>query len=75
MREYKLVDHVLSPGRGGQGSYGGRYVLRSGGGGVLVNGKGPDREDQKHGEGNGGGGGGGAINGLPGLVILEIGSG
>ena len=63
-----MVDKVVT-------DYGGRYVLGSGGGEVLVNGKGPDREDQKHGERYGGGGGGGPTNGLPGLVILEIGSG
>ena len=42
-----------------------------GGGGVLINGVGPDRESKYQGQGYGGGGAG-RNDGLPGVVILEI---
>ena len=67
--EYVFTAWTLTPGAGGihyeDGCYGG------GGGGVMVDGAGPDT-DQYTGQGFGGGGSGRGTNGLEGLVLLEI---
>ena len=69
IREYVFTAWTLTPGAGGihyeDGCYGG------GGGGVMVDGAGPDT-DQYTGQGFGGGGSGRGTNGLEGLVLLEI---
>ena len=70
VRNYSFENFLLTPGAGGYREGGG------GGGGVLVNGGGPPRDHQGQGEGYGGGGEGSIdryIDGLPGLVIIEIG--
>ena len=51
--------------------YGGLSIYGGGGGGVLVNGEGPTRpRGQFDGEGYGGGG---YRDGLPGVVLIEVG--
>ena len=61
---------ALAPGNGGKrfpmgDLYGG------GGGGVLVNGRGPPR-DETQGQGYGGGGAAGGYKGLPGVILIEV---
>jgi len=75
---YKMDNFVLTPGAGGKsvsdgviGYYGG------GGGGVLVNGQGPQRDNETQGEGYGGGGGyhdDSVVHhyGLPGVILIEV---
>ena len=57
---------LSSPGEGGQSS-----SIGGGAGGVLIDGLGPDRPDERQGEGFGGGGGG-YSNGFPGAVIFDL---
>ena len=68
-----IAHSISSPGEGGKSRWGG------GGGGVLIDGQGPQREhndrgDDRQGEGYGGGGGygGWGTPGLPGAVILDF---
>ena len=75
--QYKFDHYKLSPGDAGE-----RYMKRldtsysgyagGGGGGVLINGVGPDRYNKHQGQGYGGGGGRYYKDGQPGVVILEI---
>ena len=76
VRDYTFDSFVLTPGEGGvPASWSG-----GGGGGVLVNGKGPDGSNIHQGQGFGGGGPGilstdtasDISNGLQGIVILEL---
>ena len=77
LSSYHLNNWRLTPGYGGAECikvvsqlqhYGG------GGGGVLVNGDGPQRDERTQGEGYGGGGGGCAFTkeGLPGVILIEV---
>ena len=71
LRLYPMRNFRLSPGVGGD-----EYVTKEGwhmgggGGGVLVNGRGPQRRSHYQGEGYGGGGG--WNEGLPGVVLIEV---
>ena len=76
----KLDNFMLSPGAGGQAYDMGSYSRGGGGGGILVNGEGP-QQDSEYGQGEGFGGGGGLhINndgvqtgdGSPGVVLIEV---
>ena len=74
MRNLHFENWEVTPGQGGVEHLdrdGGH--LGGGGGGVLANGKGPERRNYWQGEGYGGGGGGGMnVQGLSGVVIIEI---
>ena len=77
---YHLNNFVLSPGVGGVWSeHPGHYFHAGGGGGVLVDGEGPQRDNDNQGEGYGGGGSSRTDSnnalrheGLPGVILLEI---
>jgi len=77
---YHMDKFKLSPGQGGTEMrymhYGDLYVLGGGGGGILVDGEGPKTNGfQGHGYGAGGAGGGvllSGMNGLSGVVLIEI---
>ena len=60
-----LAQFTLSPGKAGRNkaTYGG------GGGGIIVDGEKPERNEF---QGEGFGGGGGGYGGLPGCVLLEV---
>jgi len=65
--QIKMKSFEFTPGEGGDGLFGG------GGGGVLVNGAGPERSAYvSEYDGQGCGGGGGEGDGLPGCVLLEF---
>ena len=66
----RLTSFVLSPGEGGIANSG-DSIFGGGGGGVLINGKGPPAPNRGWGEGFGGGGSNG-YNGLPGAVIFDF---
>merc|ERR1712008_327779 len=63
---FKLENFVLTPGARGISSNNG-----GGGGGVLVNGDGPDHEDEHDATGYGAGGGW-TRGGLQGVILIEI---
>ena len=72
---YHMDMFELSPGQGGvELSEQDKHfceVYGGGGGGVLVDGKGPTRRNGHQGSGYGAGGGGDGIVGLPGVVLIE----
>ena len=74
---YKMENFVLTPGDGGYYS-GSGYRYGGGGGGVLVNGDGPQRDSVNQGEGYGAGGGPhfvsgvGHYDGFPGVILMEV---
>ena len=85
--QYSMEYFNLSPGFGGTadvGINGPEVALGGGGGGVLVDGFGPNREAKCQGEGYGGGGGGMTTGkffkwnnpsghfGLPGVILVEL---
>ena len=71
MTKYAFDNFVLTPGAGGISySDAGRYYS-GGGGGVLINGDGPDVEEEQ-GQGYGGGNGGPWSSGSPGVIVIEI---
>ena len=80
LSKYILKNWKLSPGEGGQGwvdptsDPAEPYRCGGGGGGVLINGHGPERESKAVGQGYGGGGAnnGSWIHGLPGVILMEI---
>ena len=81
LSKYRLDNWKLSPGEGGQGwvdptsDPAEPYWCGGGGGGVLINGRGPERESKSIGQGYGGGGAtnnGSWIHGLPGVILMEI---
>ena len=63
-----LQHFTLSPGEGGKAT----GYFGAGGGGVLVNSQGPEREDNTEGEGYGGGGCGNSPTSNPGVVLLDF---
>ena len=78
---YKMDNFVLTPGAGGKYYYNftiSNYRYGGGGGGVLVNGDGPQRYSDIQGEGYGGGGGPHKVSGvwhydgLPGVILMEV---
>ena len=78
---YKMDNFVLMPGAGGKYYYNftiSNYRYGGGGGGVLVNGDGPQRYSDIQGEGYGGGGGPHKVSGvwhydgLPGVILMEV---
>ena len=66
-----LDNFILSPGDGGESKLVGNLWVGGGGGGILINGEGPDENYYTVGSGYGGGGGWGQ-QGLQGAVIVEI---
>ena len=80
LANYKLDNWKLTPGEGGKGwndptgDPAEPYRCGGGGGGVLINGRGPERESKAVGQGYGGGGAynGTGIRGLPGVVLIEF---
>ena len=71
--DYKLDSWVLTPGAGGDGTLpcSDSSNRGAGGGGVLVDGAGPNHYVQD-GEGYGGGGGYCGINGQRGVILIEV---
>jgi len=78
---YNMDNFVLMPGAGGKYYYNftiSNYRYGGGGGGVLVNGDGPQRYSDIQGEGYGGGGGPHKVSGvwhydgLPGVILMEV---
>ena len=63
-----LQHFTLSPGEGGKAT----GYFGAGGGGVLINSQGPEREDNTEGEGYGGGGYGNSPTPNPGVVLLDF---
>ena len=88
LNHFSMQFFHLTPGDGGTQDEGigflGKYVFGGGGGGVLVDGVGPDREATCQGEGYGGGGGAKTTGswfkknnllghlGLPGVILVEV---
>ena len=70
MTTYLLQHYQLTPGAGGETFYIMDYNKGGGGGGVMINGQGPEAE-KYYGQGYGGGGYFGAY-GLDGVIIVEI---
>ena len=71
--KHYMQNFKITPGNGGlQNAYEGK-ICGGGGGGVLIDGKGPERLNNQ-GEGYGGGAGGkeGCSHGLPGAVLVEV---
>ena len=69
--EYRFTSWTLTPGAGGD-YYSYSSTSCGGGGGVMINGEGPEAT-QYHGRGFGGGGGFYSNHGLQGVILLEIG--
>ena len=64
---YPMEHFTLTPGKGGAGLTNDRFC--GGGGGVLVDGEGPERKSPHVGEGYGGGGG---TSAQAGIILIEV---
>ena len=74
LSDYYMEHFSLSPGKGGDEHKTSPFsIYGGGGGGVLVNGEGPTRPCPRSGMGEGYGGGGSYCNGLPGVILIEVG--
>ena len=78
--DFHIINFVITPGAGGGYTNEWGNSCGGGGGGVLVDGHGPHRDDGNHNQGEGYGGGGYGrtssgdtlMHGLPGVVLIEV---
>ena len=74
MTDYIFSSWTLTPGAGGKFQDDFYDNFGGGGGGVMVDGAGP-QANEFQGQGYGGGGDGGGLHGLQGVILLEVVSG